>query len=427
MPRSAKLGRHKGYWYTRAGRRSGVFFGKVNEVSHQEALRRFRKYLATLGESRRQIPLSKVSVAEVCDAHLQWVISKRSDALYRQRRSVLENFCNHVVGEYQDEKIPGYGKSIASLRATCLMRSHLEQYLEHRSTTPSNQTGRPLGDKSLRAIVISCKACWNWAAESREDGGGGFLAEDHRPLAKLPRGYVAPKDLSEIELPSDEEIESLLLWSAVEPSMVRSGTGSWRTRLPDEYYTPDSKTFADMLKVYHATGPRTSELCVAQVRDFMPRTSQLCLGKHKRSRTQNNPSLRTIQVGEQIIEVLMRNAKGKSPSDPLFTHEDGKAWDMGQITKRIKKIIALACDHGQEVRSHITIYSFRDLYISELLMIGTEPFKVAKMAGTSLREIERTYGHFFNEDLAIAQAQLEKVRKKRRKKDQKQKQRQNDC
>ena len=52
-------------------------------------------------------------------------------------------------------------------------------------------------------------------------------------------------------------------------------------------------------------------------------------------------------------------------------------------------------------------------------MLGIEPFKVGKMAGTSVKEIERTYGHFFNEDLASAQKRLDKSRsnkfKKRRK------------
>lgn len=48
-------------------------------------------------------------------------------------------------------------------------------------------------------------------------------------------------------------------------------------------------------------------------------------------------------------------------------------------------------------------------------MIGTPTFQVAKMAGTSLGEIERTYGHFFNHDLAAAQARLAEIRQQRKK------------
>jgi len=415
MPRPAKLGRLNGYWYTRAGTQSGVFFGKIGEVPYKEATKKFRKYLASLNDNRKQIALPKLSVAEVCDAHLLWVEEHRSATTFRQRRCILEMFCSHVVDKHRKEKLLGHGQQIATLRSAVFMRRHVEQYLYHRKNTPSKKTGKPVGDKSLRAIVVAVKACWNWAADSVEDGGGGLFDEDHRPLAKLPRGYVAPKDLTEEDLPTDEEIATLLRWGAVEPSQIRIDGYPWRPRRADEYYTHDSRVFVDMLRVYHATGPRTSELCVAQVRDFMPRTSQLCLGKHKRSQTQHNPTVRTIQINKEIVGILVRNAEGKTPREPLFTHEDGTAWNTNQVTKRLNKIIELAGEHDQHVRTHITPYSFRDLYISELLMIGTEPFKVAKMAGTSLREIERTYGHFFNEDLATAQAQLMETRDRRKK------------
>jgi hypothetical protein len=37
MPRAAKFGRHKDYWYTRAGSRAGVYFGRVGDVPFSEA------------------------------------------------------------------------------------------------------------------------------------------------------------------------------------------------------------------------------------------------------------------------------------------------------------------------------------------------------------------------------------------------------
>jgi integrase len=171
--------------------------------------------------------------------------------------------------------------------------------------------------------VIALKACWNWAAVEVADGGAGLLPPDHYPLAKLSRGFVAPKDLTEADLPTDVEIETLLRWAAVEPTQVFVEGGKWRQRLPDEFYTHDSRVFADLLTVYHATGARTSELCDAVVRDFMPRTGQLCLGKHKRVRTQGNPTLRNIQIGGSIAKVLERNSRGKHPDAPLFNHIDG--------------------------------------------------------------------------------------------------------
>jgi integrase len=413
MPRAAKLGRHKGYWYTKSGSRAGVYFGRVGEVPFSEANNRFRKYLLTLNTERRCAALPQMSVAETCDRHLRWIQRERSPALLSQRTSVLNHWCNHVVDLFDGQRLPGHGKLIGRLRATVITRAHVEQYLQHRRENPSEHTGRPLGDKGQRAIVIAVKACWNWAADETIDGGGGLLPPEHRPLAKLSRGFVAPKDLTEADLATDAEVEVLFRWAAVEPTKVRDDAGAWRDRLPDEYYTHDSRVFADMLHVYHATGARTSELCAAVVRDFMPRTRQICLGKHKRVRTQRNPTLRNIQIGRPIYEILARNSRGKPPQAPLFSHDDGSRWDLDQVNKRLKRVIVLANARGQVVRDHFTAYSFRDLYISELLMIGTPTFQVAKLAGTSMGEIERTYGHFFNRDLATAQARLDDERARR--------------
>lgn len=80
-------------------------------------------------------------------------------------------------------------------------------------------------------------------------------------------------------------------------------------------------------------------------------------------------------------------------------------------------IIKTKYDAGKEAgytRDHITPYAFRDLYISELLMNGEPIFQVAKMAGTSATEIERTYGHFFNVQVIEAQERLEAARQQRR-------------
>jgi integrase len=171
--------------------------------------------------------------------------------------------------------------------------------------------------------------------------------------------------------------------------------------------------FADMLHVYHATGARTSELCHALVRDFMPRTRQLCLGKHKRVRTQKKAALRNIQLGNEVLALLERNVAGKNPQEPLFSRPNGKPWTQTDVNERLRAVKRAAAAHHQPVRAHITPYSFRDLYISELLMLATPIFQVAKMAGTSLEEIDRTYGHFFNKDLAQAQAKLDADRRRR--------------
>ena len=70
MPRAPKLGKVNGYWCTKAGDQSGVYFGKVGEVPFKEANRAFGKYLATLSHQARQSRLPTLSVAQICETHL---------------------------------------------------------------------------------------------------------------------------------------------------------------------------------------------------------------------------------------------------------------------------------------------------------------------------------------------------------------------
>ncbi|TWU00500.1 Phage integrase family protein [Botrimarina colliarenosi] len=414
MPRKPTLRRSGDYWYTQAGSRDGVYFGRVSDVPYQVARARFGEYLAQLKAT--PLPTTDLPdrcVAEVCSRHLEWVLKNRSASLFHQRKSLLNGFCNFRIGEHNSARLPGAGLLVGELRAVKIVRAHVEAYLEHCRTTPSKKTGKPFGDKALRHIVVALKATWNWAADSTEDGGGELLPPDHRPLRKLPRGYVQPKDLSEIDLPTDTEIASLRRWCRVEPVLLPDDAEGWNDEFADSYASPDSLVFADLMRAYHATGARTSELCLALVSDFMPRTRQVCLGKHKRVRTQHNSTMRNIQVDEELLAILTRNTRDKVRDQPLFSHPDGRPWNQNEVNNRLRTIRALATEHDEPVRDHITPYSFRDLYISELLMIGVEPFKVAKMAGTSLKEIDRTYGHFFNQDLAEAQSRLSASRRDR--------------
>jgi integrase len=331
-----------------------------------------------------------VTVRILVDRHLEWAKANRSLALHSQRKSLLAGFCSYVVTDH----LAGAGECIESLLAPVVDRPHVEQYLASRTT-------------ERRPLVIAVKATWNWAAAN------GLLPHSHRPFADLPRGGAAVRDLSEADLPTPKEVESIFRWAAVETSKVRAGTGRWRKRQPDEYFdSPEAKTFADMLRVYHATGARTGELCDAVVRDFMPSTKQLCLGKHKRTTTQRNPTVRNIQLGDDALAAVVRHVGSRAPDAPLFTRRDGTAWNQNDVNRRFRGVRKIAKEREQPIRAHITPYSFRHLYISELLMIGTPIFQVAKMAGTSSHEIERTYGHFFNRDLADAQRKLDRRRAK---------------
>jgi integrase len=342
----------------------------------------------------RPRPSRQLTVAQLVEKHIAWVQENRSENLRKQRKSLLGTFCAHVVTPGPI----GAGTSIGELLAKVVAPDHVTQFVSSRAGG---------SDVTLLAFRIAIKAAWNWASDE------GVLPKDFRPMADLRRGRAPLRDLTEVDLPTAAELKAITRWAGVATSKLRAGTGRWRKRLPDEFFgSVECRSFADMMEVYHATGARTGELCDVRVRDFMPTTKQLCLGKHKRTRTQTNPTIRNIQLGDKALAAVVRNVADKSPGDYLFTRENGAGWTQNDVNRRFRSVRAIAAEHKQQIRTHITPYSFRHLYISELLMIGTPVFQVAKMAGTSATEIERTYGHFFNRDLAAVQKRLDRQRAK---------------
>ncbi len=81
---------------------------------------------------------------------------------------------------------------------------------------------------------------------------------------------------------------------------------------------------------------------------------------------------------------------------------NGNPHDRREIAQRFSTVRRKA-----SVRPTITIYSFRHLWISEMLMAGVDVLLVARRAGTSVAMIERVYGHFRNQSYQEAQARLD--------------------
>jgi hypothetical protein len=84
------------------------------------------------------------------------------------------------------------------------------------------------------------------------------------------------------------------------------------------------------------------------------------------------------------------------------------------LAERFNRVKAVAAEKNLgKVRAEITIYSFRDLWISDMLMARNDVATVARMAGTSIAMIERVYGHFRTQFLQDAQAKVDQLRQQR--------------
>ena len=190
-----------------------------------------------------------------------------------------------------------------------------------------------------------------------------------------------------------------------------SKTGRLRPREPDERRTGADNPkvgFADMLRVYHATGARTGELAKVRIESFHRRQCQLALAEHKQQNIADVGRPRVIALAGDALAIVSSLCKGRKPSEPIFRQPHGVAWTKDALNDRFEIIRGLA-----GVRDEITIYSYRHLWISEMLMEVGDIAAVARMAGTGVDQIEKTYGHFRTEHFATMQEKLEKARKRR--------------
>ena len=221
---------------------------------------------------------------------------------------------------------------------------------------------------------------------------------------------MPPKKLTEDDLLTDDEIARLFAAAEIDlDEFHRFGPKTPRQENP-------YGSFADMLRCYYHTGARTGELAACLVEDVLFRTGQVILGKHKRSQTQREPTIRHITLNAAALDIFRRQCNGKEKSEPVFLNSDGRQWSGSLLPKRFNRVKAVAKDKKiGTVRDAITIYAFRHLWISEMLMEGNDITTVARMAGTSISMIERVYGHFRNKHLRKAQDKLDRARSKRRK------------
>jgi integrase len=377
------------YWFTKAG--GDTYFGNVEYVSHADATRLFRQHIGSLAAAAKDSKREGLTAGRLMDLFLDWVQAHRSDRSYSTRRTHCSRFGAFTVG----------GKKMADLPADKVRGSDLEAWLAHLAEKGHSAQTR-------RHAQTSIKHAWNWA--TKHPSPTPYLPPTFRPFSSVERVYVAPKTLTENDLITDEEIQALFAAAEIDlDTLHRFGPKSPRPAEGNPY-----KDFADMLRCYYRTGARTDELAQCRVADALFRTSQVILGRHKRSRTQRTPTIRHITLNPEALALFEQHSAGKAPDDNVFLNSDKRPFNRKTLAERFKRVKEVAARAGfGEIRDGITIYSFRDLWISEALMAGNDIATVARIAGTSIAMIERVYGHFRNQHLQDAQARVDDLRKQR--------------
>lgn len=128
---------------------------------------------------------------------------------------------------------------------------------------------------------------------------------------------------------------------------------------------------------------------------FDLRTRVLRVGKDKAGAD------RRVKLPDVTAEVFAANAKDKLPGAPLFSQASGRPWNK-DAWKGPVKAAALAA----RLPEGTTIYALRHGVITDLVTGGLDLLTVAIISGTSVKMIERHYGHLRAEHATAALAML---------------------
>ena len=251
------------------------------------------------------------------------------------------------------------------LRATDLTPQDFQAYLKSRAAEVDAGT-----------VWITWKAlaaCWNWGAGTKR-GGGGHLPKDHRPFKEFECPPEPIKELLWGDLPTDKELTALL------SRAKREG-------------------LHEILVVLAETGCRPGELAKARVKHFDE--SQIILHKHKTSKRQTDSKPRRICLQGRSLSVVKQLVDSRVSADAhVFVRFNGSPWNISRLGHTFARL------RGGVVREHLTLYSLRHWFISRAVRDGYPLLTIARAVGTSIKMIDKHYGHFAPSDIADMHASL---------------------
>lgn len=106
---------------------------------------------------------------------------------------------------------------------------------------------------------------------------------------------------------------------------------------------------------------------------------------------------RKILVSQQAATLLTEQSHLKFPMARLFSRADGREWNKDSWKGPFKDAAKAA-----ELPAGATAYTLRHSTITDLVQSGLPLLTIAQISGTSVRMIEKTYGHLRQEQAAEA-------------------------
>ena len=240
-----------------------------------------------------------------------------------------------------------YDDAIGKVRADKLTQRHLEAWMARMEA--GEMTGRKSG--------IPSKATFN------------------RNLTSLKAALN--RAVSRREIPQDRAVE----WNAIKPHKDADGKREVYLDLKQRaaFLEAAEGDLRDLLTCIALTGCRPGDPAAMLRKDYDNRTASVTF------RTKTGP--RTIPISPAAKALFDRLAKGKLPKAPMFTN-GGSEWTAQAWAPLVKAAAAKAGLPPETVA-----YALRHSWITDAIVGGMDVVTVAKLTGTSLEMINKTYGH----------------------------------
>lgn len=253
-----------------------------------------------------------------------------------------------------------YGDPIAKVPLQKLTKAHVRDWRSRLQQMPTKD-GKPRTPATVNRDLVPLKAALNAALEAGQVANALAWESVLRPH----KGTDRPR-----ELYLDRQQRRALL----------------------EYLPEDVAAFVRGLCLLPL---RPGALAALKVGDFDQRHSELIVARDKAGHS------RKILLPNEAAALLKEQARSKLPAAPLFARADGKAWNKDAWKYPIREAVKAA---GLPAKT--TAYTLRHSTITDLVAGGLDLLTVAQISGTSVRMIEKHYGHLQQRHAARALAGL---------------------
>ncbi|HHT8898647.1 TPA: tyrosine-type recombinase/integrase [Burkholderia cenocepacia] len=299
-----------------------------------------------------------------------------------------------AVEQWADAVVKGTGKRADDPTAPVTVEDACRKYVEDLENRKGKRSaydasnrferlvyGKPIG-KTMLALLES-KQVTGWHRNQTKGAEG----EDDLRKARDSANRNLKSLKAALNFARDNKwVDSDLQWKVVKyfekVDMGRDGflTVEQRNHLLN-CMPEDLRLFATALMLL---GCRPGELVKARVSDYNPHSGTLIL---RPSKTKS----RTITLSTRARELFDAQAKDRGRDAYLFVTDHHKKWTVDAWHSRFVKA------REKAELPEAVLYFTRHTFITELLTKGVPILDVAKFTGTSVKHIDKNYGHLTKE------------------------------